>query len=401
MRYLILPLVLLLVSCSSTLPSIKTYKMDVQQGNVITPKMMLQLKPAMTKSQVRFILGTPLLADTFHRDRWDYFYEMNRGGKVIERRRVILEFENESLKSVRGDIIPAGQPGAENAPVASVREIRSARSNKELMLEDSNKPWWERFKFWGEDQEEVAHQEKKVDARVAPAVAVEKPVQAEKISTPPPVDTEAGQVAAQLQRWNSAWQGRKLNDYLNLYSANFVPEGGSRRAWLEQQQQKFGSAEYVEDIKIENVQVEVHGSIATAQCDQISTTPAGIKKIIKEFGFENEGGLWRIVRESVKTAFSPKSLPAHPTTANQEGVILHERSEAPPEYPAEPVKPSSVKPESVKPNTNSKENTAKPASSQQANDKNQLPELKTKKDLPLPAEDAPSYFEKLLEKIGF
>lgn len=89
MRYLILPLVLLLVSCSSTLPSIKTYKMDVQQGNVITPKMMLQLKPAMTKSQVRFILGTPLLADTFHRDRWDYFYEMNRGGKVIERRRVI------------------------------------------------------------------------------------------------------------------------------------------------------------------------------------------------------------------------------------------------------------------------------------------------------------------------
>ncbi len=435
MRYLILPLVLLLVSCSSTLPSIKTYKMDVQQGNVITPKMMLQLKPAMTKSQVRFILGTPLLADTFHRDRWDYFYEMNRGGKLIERRRVILEFENESLKSVRGDIIPAGQPGAENAPVASVREIRSARSNKELMLEDSNKPWWERFKFWGEEQEEAAHQEQKVDARAAPAVAasqsvksgttqsanapavpasantpsvapekavaVEKPVKAEKISAPPPVDTEAGQVAAQLQRWNSAWQGRKLNDYLNLYSANFVPEGVSRRAWLEQQQQKFGSAEYVEDIKIENVQVEVHGSIASVQFDQISTTPAEIKKISKEFGFENEGGLWRIVRESVKTAFAPESLPAQPATANQEGVILHERSEAPPEYPAEPVKPSSVKPETVKPNTNSKENTAKPASSQQANDKNQLPELKTKKDLPLPAEDAPGYFEKLLEKIGF
>jgi len=434
MRYLILPLVLLLVSCSSTLPSIKTYKMDVQQGNVITPKMMLQLKPAMTKSQVRFILGTPLLADTFHRDRWDYFYEMNRGGKVIERRRVILEFENESLKSVRGDIIPAGQPGAENAPVASVREIRSARSNKELMLEDSNKPWWERFKFWGEEQEEAAHQEQKVDARAAPAVAasqsvksgttqsanapavpasantpsvapekavaVEKPVKAEKISAPPPVDTEAGQVAAQLQRWNSAWQGRKLNDYLNLYSANFVPEGVSRRAWLEQQQQKFGSAEYVEDIKIENVQVEVHGSIASVQFDQISTTPAGIKKISKEFGFENEGGLWRIVRESVKTAFAPESLPAQPATANQEGVILHERSEAPPEYPAEPVKPSSVKPETVKPTQ-----TAKKTQLSQLHRNRRMIKINClslrKKDLPLPAEDAPGYFEKLLEKIGF
>lgn len=439
MRLLIIPIFLLLISCTSTLPSIKTYKMDVQQGNVITPKMMLQLKPAMTKSQVRFILGTPLLADTFHRDRWDYFYEMNRGGKVIERRRVILEFENETLKSVRGDIIPAGQPGAEDAQVASIREIRSARSNKELLDDDAKKTWWERFKFWGDETIEE-HQQQRVDARTAsiakpspsnppasdiksetaavakpqaqvqvqaaPAKAkqampaTEKQLNQEKVLAPP-VQSEAGQIAAQLQRWNLAWQQRKLNDYLNLYSANFTPEGMGRRTWLEKQQQKFGSAEYVEDIKIENVQVDVHGSIATVEFDQISSTSGGTKKTTKEMAFENEGGLWRIVRESEKTEFAPQDLQKPTGSAQQSGVLLHERSEQPPEYPSQPVTTPAQNPEAANPSANSQANTSKSATTQQAKDKNSLPELKGKKDLPLPAEDEPGYFEKLLEKIGF
>lgn len=422
MRYLILPLFLLLVSCSSTLPSIKSYKLDVQQGNVVTPKMMLQLKPAMTKSQVRFVLGTPLLTDTFHRDRWDYFYEMTRGGQVVERRRVILEFENEALKSVRGDIIPAGQPGAENAPVASIKEIRTARSNKELMLEGSNKPWWERFKFWGEEDQLTNLPEQKVDASKAQGgvalatvkasaeqatstataagqlpTSSKKASKKEKATKPEPVVTEEAQVSAQLQRWNAAWQGRKLNDYLNLYSAKFVPDGMTRKAWLELQQQKFGSAEYVENIKIENIQVEVHGSIAIAQFDQISTTATGFKRVVKEIGFENEDGLWRIVSETLKTDFAPQDLQQIAPTGNQEGVILHERSDIPPEYPSDSAKHQEVQKETVKPVENGKVIPAK----QQTSDKNQLPEIKPRKDEPMPAEDEPSYFEKLLEKIGF
>ncbi|HYD34217.1 MAG TPA: outer membrane protein assembly factor BamE, partial [Methylophilaceae bacterium] len=105
MRYItIILLALMCAACSSALPSLKPYRMDIQQGNVVTSKMMLQLRPGMTKSQVRFIMGTPLIQDSFHTNRWDYFYEMRKGGKIIERRRVILEFENEALKRVRGDV---------------------------------------------------------------------------------------------------------------------------------------------------------------------------------------------------------------------------------------------------------------------------------------------------------
>ena len=71
-----------LISCSSIdlIPSIPTslpdvYKIDIQQGNEITSEMLMLLKPEMSKAQVRFVLGTPLIQDTFHEERWDYIYE--------------------------------------------------------------------------------------------------------------------------------------------------------------------------------------------------------------------------------------------------------------------------------------------------------------------------------------
>ncbi len=86
-----------LTGCGSTVPIVKPFKMDIQQGNVVTSKMLLQLKPGMTKSQVKFIMGTPLIVDSFHSNRWDYFYQMRKAGKIKEQRRVILDFEKELL----------------------------------------------------------------------------------------------------------------------------------------------------------------------------------------------------------------------------------------------------------------------------------------------------------------
>jgi len=116
MRNAILLLVLFCAACSSSLPSFKPYVMDVQQGNIVTPKMMMQLRPGMSKAQVRFVLGTPLLVDSFHANRWDYFYEMRKQGKLIEQRNVILEFENDKLKSVRGDVIPSAAEIGQTPP---------------------------------------------------------------------------------------------------------------------------------------------------------------------------------------------------------------------------------------------------------------------------------------------
>src|SRR5215475_3026894 len=66
------------------IPTLTPYRMDVQQGNVVTQEMVEKLKPGMTPSQVRFILGTPLVVDAFHKDRWDYVYRFTRGGNLQE-----------------------------------------------------------------------------------------------------------------------------------------------------------------------------------------------------------------------------------------------------------------------------------------------------------------------------
>jgi outer membrane protein assembly factor BamE len=122
--------------------------MDIQQGNVVTSKMMLQLRPGMNKSQVRFIMGTPLIQDSFHRDRWDYFYQMRKAGKIIEQRRVILEFEGDALKRVRGDVIPAGTgDAAEPAPVMSSDGKSTAKPEEKKGLMD-------KLKFWKSDDED-------------------------------------------------------------------------------------------------------------------------------------------------------------------------------------------------------------------------------------------------------
>lgn len=104
MRKILVPLTFLLASCSALTP----YKVDVQQGNAITQEMVAKLKPGMSKSQVRFILGTPLLTDVFHADRWDYVFVDERAGKVKERRRVAVLFKGDVLMRVEGDVAPAG-----------------------------------------------------------------------------------------------------------------------------------------------------------------------------------------------------------------------------------------------------------------------------------------------------
>lgn len=83
------------------------YQIDVQQGNEVTQDMLAQLKPGMNKSQVRFIMGTPLVQDTFHADRWDYLYTFQKGGGDRERRLITLVFAEEMLVRVEGDVAPA------------------------------------------------------------------------------------------------------------------------------------------------------------------------------------------------------------------------------------------------------------------------------------------------------
>lgn len=98
------------------------YKVDVQQGNIITQEMIDQLRPGMTKRQVTFVMGTPLVRDPFDQDRWDYVYSYQPGGGVRGQERVTMFFENDLLTHFTGDFKPTEETTAEapaDAPAAS------------------------------------------------------------------------------------------------------------------------------------------------------------------------------------------------------------------------------------------------------------------------------------------
>jgi outer membrane protein assembly factor BamE len=83
------------------------YRIDVQQGNVVTSEQMAQLKPGMTRLQVRDVLGTPLLSDTFHPGRWDYLFTLNQPGKPLQRRNIVLTFDGDRLDKIEAPELPS------------------------------------------------------------------------------------------------------------------------------------------------------------------------------------------------------------------------------------------------------------------------------------------------------
>lgn len=101
--------ILLIVAGCSSMPSI-LYRIDVQQGNVVTEEMLEKLKPGMTKSQVLFVLGSPMIIDAFRDNRWDYVYLFREKGNLTEQKRMTLFFDHDTLVNIEYYIANAKTP---------------------------------------------------------------------------------------------------------------------------------------------------------------------------------------------------------------------------------------------------------------------------------------------------
>lgn len=131
-----------LVGCASRTSStddflglITPYRIDIVQGNVVTKEQLELLKPGLTRNQVRELLGTAMIADPFHADRWDYIFTIRRPGTESQRRSVIIHFDGESLKSVEApDDLPT-----ELEFVASISRQTDLRTPKLELSEDERK----------------------------------------------------------------------------------------------------------------------------------------------------------------------------------------------------------------------------------------------------------------------
>lgn len=111
-----------LPGCESLLP--EPHKIEIQQGNRIKQADLDKIKPGMTRKQVRYVLGTPLLTDAFQKNRWDYVYFLKDSNDQIQRSRVTLYFENDILKSIDTHAYKAvvNQPGADKEPRAETSD---------------------------------------------------------------------------------------------------------------------------------------------------------------------------------------------------------------------------------------------------------------------------------------
>lgn len=114
MRHKIILVSLLLAACG--VPHLTPYKMDVRQGNFVTQEMRDKLKLGMSKQQVRYVLGTPLVSDAFHGNRWDYAYSLAQKGAVVERQAMTLYFEGDNLTRIDDAAMPAAFSSEPVAP---------------------------------------------------------------------------------------------------------------------------------------------------------------------------------------------------------------------------------------------------------------------------------------------
>jgi outer membrane protein assembly factor BamE len=103
MRLILIPISLLLASCSNFtnyLPNFAPHKIEIRQGNLITQEMRARIRLGMSETQVKAVLGAPLIADTYHAGRWDYLYRLEKQGKVEENQRLTLYFEHGVLARI-------------------------------------------------------------------------------------------------------------------------------------------------------------------------------------------------------------------------------------------------------------------------------------------------------------
>lgn len=116
----------LLAGCSlvESVQKYGPYRVDVQQGNALDLESVARLKPGLSRSQVRFLLGTPLVVDPFRNDRWDYVYVFYAAGELIEQKRITLFFDGDTLTRIEGDVpAPAAVDQVPVAP-ASAADVK-------------------------------------------------------------------------------------------------------------------------------------------------------------------------------------------------------------------------------------------------------------------------------------
>ena len=281
--------------------SIGPHRIDVQQGNALDQENVARLKTGLSRSQVRFLLGTPLVVDPFRTDRWDYVYVYYKAGKLAEKKRITLFFEGDTLARIEGDL-PAAEPAVQAEPKAETPTAQSAAETKPAAAPLAPQP-----------APAIAAPEQASTAATRTASPAELSLQPEtdvaKIQPDviPPFSGTAPTAAAgdapvlkSLNEWANAWARRDSAGYFAAYDARFVPQGGGSRAdWETRKRQSLNAAKSIE-IKIDSPSVKrADDGTATLRFKQYFRSDRYRDAVVKQLRMVERDGRWLIVEEKV------------------------------------------------------------------------------------------------------
>lgn len=337
--------VLLLAACSTTQLPISPHKIDVQQGNVIDQETVDKLKPGLTRSQVRFLLGTPLVVDPFRDNRWDYVYNYRKAGKLTEQKRLTLFFDRDVLSRIEAEGVETQgsateQPGppvtqAEPAAVkpASGAEPQSPTPVQPQPAASEANPAKPAPELAEKQAAEVAQTATsgssprprttvvpplepqaakpaaaKPDSMPSPAVTLQNETDASAIKpdvmpsfpqTEAVSDTESAVLAA-VRNWANAWSARDEEGYLAAYSDKFKPEGGLSKAEWEKRRRLLLNLSKNISVQVESPVVEFPGEgLALVTFNQHYLSDAHRDAVIKQLLLGRQDGRWLILEERV------------------------------------------------------------------------------------------------------
>lgn len=324
-RLLLLLCVALLASCTLK-EKIAPYKLDTQQGHVLPPDAVAKLKPGMTKAQVRFLLGTPLLNDLFNPDRLYYIYRNQKGDGPIERGNLTLYFQQDKLVRFETDLVPQpsvavtateprvkGETAGKSPPVPAQPAAKTEQEPAALAREPVPAPARRPESFLpplqlsaGTKTEPAAP----AGAR-APVVAPRTESIQPPVSTPPSLLPAARpgalsdekQVAQTIQDWLRAWMKQDVESYLGFYAKQFkTPDNESRGKWEQTRRTRVSRPRKIE-IRLSALKVQIaDAENATAIFRQDYRSDSYRDSVIKELTFIKENGVWRIGQERVVKA---------------------------------------------------------------------------------------------------
>jgi outer membrane protein assembly factor BamE len=354
-HFLISALLLSLVAgCSSV--KIGPHHIDVQQGNALDQENVARLKPGLNRSQVRFLLGTPLVVDPFRTDRWDYVYVYYKAGKLAEQKHITLFFEGDTLARIEGGLpepaaqpaasvvepkpepqsapaIPVMAPSAAVPPVAepdaatkAVMQTMPAASQPEPVMAPATAPVVAPIVQPAVVRTEPAPQPaasatsvvpplpspKNAPAYVDPRAAAELSLQPETnveqiqpdvippFPEPYPAAGSDDSVLKSVNEWAAAWARRDEEAYFAAYDSSFVPQdGGSRSDWEKRRRLLLGVAKNI-DLKIDSPSVErTADGTASVTFNQTYHSDGYRDSVVKQLRMVEHDGHWRIVEESV------------------------------------------------------------------------------------------------------